>query len=250
MDHSKAIRAGTGAGGEPAAAGDGLARQLLDRLDAIDARLRAIESRLPAGGLLPRGESVAGWLATFTDTVDDAQRRLASRGVDVDDRARRALHLLEALTRPATLDALTRLVELTRDFPGWVATLVDTLDEEARRTADAGIDFDRGIRHAWRAALRLALSLGDREIDRLTEFLDSDVLHPAALRTVGDAGCALAEARGSAPRRIGLFGLLGALREPAVQQALGFLVQVGRTFGATVAQPLRTETPCERRTDR
>ncbi len=236
-----------------AAAADSLVRQLLDRLDAIDTRLCNMESRLRTNGaadLLPPGESLPGLLATLTDTLDDAQRRLASRGVDVDDRARRALGLIEALTRPETLDSLGRMVGLLRDLPGLLATAVDTLDDEARRAADSGIDLDRGLRQGVRAALRLAQSFGEREIDRLTEFLDSNVLHPAALRTVGDAGCALAEARGSAPPRIGLFGLLAALRDPAVQRAVGFMVQVGRAFGATVAQPVANETPCETRVQR
>ena len=58
---------------------------------------------------------------------------------------------------------------------------------------------------------------------------------PEALRTVGSLGAALVETqkesdRGETPQR-GFFGLLGALRDPDVQHAIGFLTTFAKRFG-------------------
>lgn len=219
--------------------------QVLAKLESIERRLDRIESRARQNGpsLLPEGESPAALLATFTDTMDDLLRRLAERGIDVDDRGRRIVCLLEDLTRPETLSTINQSLQALRELPGLISMAADSLDEAARRAGEHGIDLDRSLRNGLRAALRFAQSFGETEVDRLTEFLDSDVLHPAALRTVGDAGCALAEARSAAPPKVGLFGLLSALRDPAVQSALGFAIRFAQAFGQTVSRPAGQRGP-------
>jgi len=76
------------------------------------------------------------------------------------------------------------------------------------------------------------------EVFRTDEFralLDSGVLDPEALQVIGGLGTALVESqkeatRGETPKR-GMFGLLGALRDPDVQHAVGFLTSFAKRFG-------------------
>lgn len=207
--------------------------RLLDRLDTVERAVDGLE-RLDAD--LPDAVSVAA------DVVDDALTRAADRGVVLDERAGEALKLAEKLTEPRTvavltalldrIDRLERLLDLSDQMPGLVATLVDVVDAEYARATDAGYDPEQTVRRTVDALKRL----GDLfRTDEFQALLDSGVLDPKALRVVGSLGTALVESqaeasRGETPSR-GLFGLLGALRDPDVQRAAGFLTSFARRFG-------------------
>lgn len=206
--------------------------RLIDRLDDLE-RLADLADQVP------------GAVATTVDTLDAALTRAADRGVVLDERAREGLMLLEKLTAPDTANALgavldradelERLTALADGLPDALATVVDILDTEYMRAADRGYDPERTLRQAFGALGRLG------ELFRSDEFqalLDSGVLDPSALEVVGGLGSALVEtqdeaARGQTPRQ-GLFGLLGALRDPDVQHALGFLTTVAKKFGRSL----------------
>ncbi|GAB4436852.1 MAG: DUF1641 domain-containing protein [Chloroflexi bacterium OHK40] len=83
---------------------------------------------------------------------------------------------------------------------------------------------------------RLAPFVASPEFDAL---LDSGVFHADTVRLVGQAGDAFAasyEEHRRAPRQIGLFGLLAALRDPDVQRAAGLLLAFGKRFGRSLAR--------------
>ena len=207
--------------------------RLLDRLDTIERAvdtLERIETQLP------------GALSTATDVVDAELTRAADRGVVLDERMREGLAMLEAITEPSTARALTalaersdqieKLVTLADAAPDAIATVVDVLDAEYARLAEQGFEPEQAVRDAAGALGRLS------ELFRTDEFqalLDSGVLDPKALRVVGSLASALVESqseadRGETPQR-GLFGLVGALRDPDVQRAIGFLTGVAKRFG-------------------
>jgi uncharacterized protein YjgD (DUF1641 family) len=203
--------------------------RLIDRLDRLE-QLADLADTLP------------GAVATTADTLDEALTRAADRGVVLDERMREGLAMLEAITEPSTARALTALVErsdqieqlvtLADTAPDAIATVVDALDAEYARLAEQGFDPEQAVRDAAGALGRLS------ELFRTDEFqalLDSGVLDPKALRVVGSLGSALVESqseadRGETPER-GLFGLVGALRDPDVQRAIGFLTGVAKRFG-------------------
>ncbi len=72
-------------------------------------------------------------------------------------------------------------------------------------------------------------------VDTVNELHEAGVLAPESIRVVGDVGAAATatsqkrEYAASAPK--GIFGLLGALRDPDVQAALGFGIAFARNYG-------------------
>ena len=203
--------------------------RLMDRLDQIE-ELAALADQVP------------GVMATTVDTLDDALTRAADRGVVLDERARQGLHLLEQLTEPETAQALSAvmdradhledLMQLVDRAPDAIATVVDMLDAEVAKAYARGHSPEETLRQTVGALGRLG------ELFRTDEFealLDSGVLDPEALNVVGSLGAALVDTqkeatRGDTPKR-GIFGLLGALRDPDVQHAIGFLTQFAKKFG-------------------
>ncbi len=226
---------------------DELIELAIRSLDRIDGRLAALEASVA------RIEAVARpAVATLVDTADELVTRLAVRGIDVDARARSMLALVEQLSAPAVLAPLSRLIArieqldavvATADkIPGLVAMVVDTLDSIVSRLRESDIDVDATVR----SLLRVAERLTRRETLRVVEaVLDTGVLDPAALTTIRRIGQAVAKTGSVEPGRIGLFGLLRALRDPEVQRATGFLVDLARNFGAELGplalDPLRGE---------
>jgi uncharacterized protein YjgD (DUF1641 family) len=207
---------------------------LIDRLDQLE-EVAELAEQVPAAA------------SVTVDTIDDALTRAADRGVVVDERAREGLRLLEKLTEPDTAAALERILDrsdqldeltaLAEDAPDAIATVVDILDAEYARAAAQGYDPEQTLRRAFGALSRLGELFRTEEFEAL---LDSGVLDPEALQVVGSLGSALVESqkeasRGETPRR-GFFGLLGALRDPDVQRAIGFVTTFAKKFGRNLRE--------------
>ena len=98
-----------------------------------------------------------------------------------------------------------RLERLEQAKPA-VATFTDVLDETMARAASEGMEIERLVESSKNAILKLAQLATAREVQAL---LDSGMLDPAALSTLGMTARAVADASMQpAPR----MGMLGALR--------------------------------------
>ncbi len=191
------------------------------------------------------GISVEDALATGTDVVDERVSRAAASGIDVEQRLASLGQLLEQLTEPDTMSALGDLIEglpqlarlaaMAREMPNLVATLGDVLDEYQTQLADQGIDVEKALANGLQATLYLGSQIDSTHLQRLGELLASDVLNPHAVAVVDTAARSLSDAREhvcEAPAKgVGMFGLLGALRDPQIQRSLAFAVQFGKCFG-------------------
>jgi len=202
---------------------------LMDRLDRLE-QLAELADQLPDAAMIT------------VDSIDDALTRAAERGVVFDERAREGLMLLEKMTEPETAAALgavidraehlERLSALAEEAPDAIATVVDILDAEYAKAAARGYDPENILRQAFSSLSRLGELFQSDEFEAL---LDSGVLDPEALQAVGSLGSALVESQkeaqeGEIPKR-GLFGLFGALRDPDVQHAVGFITTFAKKFG-------------------
>lgn len=211
------------AGADPAPGPDPLAL-ILARLDAIEARLEGL-----------RG--MTGAAAAAVDVVDEEIGRLDARGIDLDARLRALLALVEAGTEPATLRLASEGVALATTLPGLAAMAADILDEEATRLADEGLDPGEALARGARAALAFGEMVGPRELESLRSLLGSDALDREAIAVVSSAARSLVACRAEPCPTVGPLGLLRGLRDPDVRRGLGFLLQVGRHFGASLAAP-------------
>lgn len=215
---------------------------LTHRLDAIERKLdrltAALDPLTEAAGSLP----AAG--AAVTDVFDEQMRRAQARGIDPELRLQALLHLSERLTDDRTVEALDALLdrvdrlapllELLDQAPGFASMLADIADDYAGRLRDEGIDVEQGLARGARAAIQFGTYIGPAQLKSIEALLDSGVLDPQALEVVGSAATALTESQRAPAERVGPIGLLKALRDPDVQQALGFLLDFGRQFGRSI----------------
>lgn len=157
-----------------------LVRSTHTTMERVAARLERLEARMaglePLTSLADLAEQAPAVMATVTDMVDERIRSLQARGIDLDARVDALLELVEHLSEPdnvralstimGTLPALARLVtgplvaEETLDVLGKMAHAL-----AATRNEPAG---EAGLFKAWRAtrkpemkrALDFALRLG------------------------------------------------------------------------------------------
>lgn len=202
-------------------------------LAAIDRRLDAVERRLD--GAMAAVNPVVGMAI---DAFDARVADLAAHGVDVERHVQGAVALTRAATAPEVvavlqrllgrLDALDAATAALAQGPALAGTLVDSVDHLIARLADAGIDVDARLRALLVAAERLTRS---DTLDAVGALLDSGLFGADAVQVLGKVGAAVADAGGAPSTRIGAFGMLRALRDPDVQRAAGFLIQVARSLG-------------------
>ena len=194
------------------------------------------------------GMTIDDAVATATDFVDESVARAVDSGVDVDERLVKLGHLIEKATEPSTLDALgqlfealpklTQLAKLAEDLPNLMATAGDVFDDYQQQCVANGIDLEKAITNGLQAFLYLGSQVDMDHLRRIGDLLASDILNPHALNVVENAAKSLNTAQqqacGSTSDRIGMFGLLKALRDPQIQRSLAFAVQFGKCFGGNI----------------
>lgn len=212
--------------------------RLLDRAEDLDK-------------MLEMASEVPNLVAIATDVFDSFARQAAEEGIDLQQRAADVLSIVKQLTEPENMKALKVLAdhlpkiqqaaEMADELPNLVAIATDVIDEWAKSLKKDGIDLEESLKNGLHAALYLGGQIQRGELDRLGYLLRSDVLSEFTVETVGLAGSALSSCRqGSCehpvPKRMGLFGLLGASRDPSTQRALAFAVQFGKCFGTLLEE--------------
>ncbi len=191
-------------------------------LHDIEARLERLERALqPLEGLAHQAPAM---VATVGDITDEWAKRLG----DMEARVSALTQLVERLTRPQTIQTLGHLVDLAEDAPNLVATMGDVLDETMADAAAQGLELTHVADDAKRLLFGLLKLTTSKELRAL---LDSGMLDPKALQTLGMAAQAVAAASDHEPPKVGMFGALKALRGDDTQRALGFLLDVAVGFG-------------------
>ncbi|MGB8332555.1 MAG: DUF1641 domain-containing protein, partial [Polyangiales bacterium] len=206
------------------------ATDLDSTLQRIEARLARLEQALEP--LTKATDAAPALTSTAVDIIDD----WATQVGDLDARMRSMSELLERLTRPEALAPLMVFVEMTEQAKPALATFTDIVDEMMARAAADGMEIERLVESTKNALLRLAQLATAREVQAL---LDSGMLDPATLSTLGLAARAVADASERPVKRVGMFGALRAARQPSVQRALGFLITVAENLGENLGSAPR-----------
>ena len=207
----------------------------------IEARLRAgltMAEKLTApemvaklDQLLAMADQAPGMVAMMGDMVDETVRRAASNGVDIEARLRAGLTMAEKLTAPEMMAKLDQLLAMADQAPGMIAMMGDIVDESIRRAGESGINIEAMVRQGARAGAKFSALMESEEFDALME---SGILDPEAVASVGKVGRALIASQQQPLEPVGLFGLLSAMRDPNMQRALGFLATFGAEFGKQI----------------
>jgi Protein of unknown function (DUF1641) len=214
-------------------------QQVSARLERIEGTLARLEGMFAqSSGIGALRERAAPGVAMVADILDEWALGAGARGVDLDQRLARGLHLIQRLTEPgvasaleAMLDRIDRMQALVARLdalPGAVATVMDTVDEFLVALADKGLDLESVVRRGAAGLDRLARLV---QSSAFQEVLDSGILEPHVVRVIGHLGRALSAARGEPGERAGLLALLRATRDPDVQRTIDFGLRFLRHFG-------------------
>lgn len=182
-------------------------------------------------GLMAMAEQAPGLAAMAGDMVDNAYRSAAQQGIDLEARAMTGLQLLNRLTEPKMATQLEQLLGMADQLPGFAAMAGDVIDDAYRSAHTAGIDIETMVRQGGVAAQRLSDLMRSPEF---TTLMGSGMLDPKAVSLLGSAADALIRSKEAQPQQLGPIGLLGALRDPEVQKALGFFMTFAKEFGKNI----------------
>jgi len=177
-----------------------------------------------------------------------------SRAAVVEDRSQLE-HLVARLNDPLTASALNSLL----DNIELLAVLVDGLDGLARKgvvIGDTMADTLNEMRAAGKATgmdLRTTTSQLATLIPPLAAaapaielVLQSGIVEPRPVAVLSEAASALVAGLESAQAkntRVGVTGLLRALRDEDVQRGLGFVIEMAKVFGRTMTRVELPDTP-------
>jgi hypothetical protein len=154
------------------------------------------------------------------------------------DRLENLLGRLERLE-----ERLSPMLDQLEQAPGMLAMLGDMFDEYARRAAKDGISLEESGINLVQLSLKLGKELGPQQAANLIQLLHvvagnpklvqllsklSDAAAPAATGAESPSASALGKPGTSG--KLGLFGLLRAMKEPTVQQSLQWGLDVARRF--------------------
>ena len=235
---------------------------LADRLaepETVEMLHRLLDHANTLDQVLQAAGDVPNLLAIAVDFFDAIARRAAEQNINLEERAAGLLDLLRQVTEPQNRRAIESLVsalpalaegsKLAEQLPNLLATATDVFDEWAVRLKADGIELEESVRRGLHAVLYLGGQIRSEELDRIGFLLKSDVLSEQAVETVGLAGSALSRCRQGTcdqpvPPRVGLFGMLKAIRDPNSQRAISFALQFAKCFGNTLdeSHPQRSST--------
>lgn len=165
-----------------------------DRLERIERSLATLSEGMQR---LPPLISIAA------DSADDYYAHKKEQGIDLEDHFLGSLQLLERISKPEQITKLNTLLDLSDQLPGLISVVVDSLDDLAQQHGS--------------------------ELNDSLSFLRKDNL--LFLKQAGDA---INQAQQQPSKKLGLFGLLGAINDPDRQKALGFLMNVLKGLGQRI----------------
>lgn len=134
-------------------------------------------------------------------------------------------------------ERLSPMLDQLEQAPGMLAMLGDMFDEYARRTAKEGISLEESGINLVQLSLKLGKELGPQQAANLIQLLHVVAGNPKLVQLLGKLSDAAAPAAtgaqapsASTSGKLGVFGLMRAMKEPSVQQSLQWGLDVARRF--------------------
>ena len=173
--------------------------------------------------LLDVAEEAPGLLTMVADIIDAEISRASESGINIEERLRNVLQLAVQLTNPETLSILKNSLEAAPTIPGLLSMATDMVDEQMNGAKTKGIDIGQRIKSL--------VTIADKLTDPQTIESMEHILDPDAMQTVGALGSAIARCKNQPHKPVGLIGMARAFRDPDVQKAAGFLMEIVKSMG-------------------
>ncbi|MDF9797563.1 uncharacterized protein YjgD (DUF1641 family) [Catalinimonas alkaloidigena] len=193
-----------------------------------------------------------------TDAIDNLAIKARTRGIDIEQRGEMALHLMERLSQPKTMNKLNALLDLTEQLPDFVEDAVNVVDETMDEAHRSGIDVMQRSKEMLHLLKRLSSPKMVEQLNALLDFAEQGTdmvglgadaiddsmnkLHAQGFdvytalengqKMLVAANTALHETLEESPKKIGgVFALLRQLNDKDFQKVLAFLTTFGKHFG-------------------
>ncbi len=219
------------------------------RLERIEQSLNRITSAL---------DQAPGLMSIATDSIDSMFEENKKTGGDGDAQLRRGINLLARLTDPKIQNSLHQMLDLIEQGPGLSAMAVDSMDEMIYNLNISNESFQERIEATSGLLLKLSSSKQIAKMEQLLEMADrlpgivamiidsidrimndhgeiiSDMLaflnkeNLLFLKQVADS---LTEAQEQQSEKMGILGVMKAMRDPDRQRTMGFLMNVTKNLG-------------------
>lgn len=181
--------------------------------------------------LMAMAEQAPGLAAMLGDMADEAIGSAARAGVDLEERAQLGLQLLKRLTEPQMVQQLNQALDMAEQAPGLIAMMGDMADDAVRSASSAGFDLEEMLRKGAAAAQKINTLTSSPEYAAL---MNSGLLDAHSLGLLANLGKAISNSQSRPIQPLGPMGLFSALRDPDVQKALGFLMNLAKELGKTL----------------
>lgn len=212
------------------------------RLSKIEASLSNIDHYLAQA---PSMVSIA------TDTIDDVVDDSRKKGVDLEERIKTSMELIQQITQPEVHKSLTDLLNFVSRAPGLISMMTDTLDEAVSISEQGAVTLDQRVKGGLQVISQLTephrvkqiqslldvidqipglISIGADSVDEIMK--DNDILSGENIDFIKKIAQALTEANHEpAPKVGGILSMLRTMRDPDRQRSVGFIMNVMKKLG-------------------
>jgi uncharacterized protein YjgD (DUF1641 family) len=210
----------------------------LELLKSIDSRLARLESRMEE-----TPKMALDGFAILGDSLDEKFNPHTEEGMGNLAKFEKVQKLMDLLQDKDTLDAIVTLTESLKDLgplvekvkllEDGVSIFADSFDEISAQAMAKGFEIEDFSNQLKKLSLLLINAF---ESGAFTNLLDSGILDPRAIETVGAVGRSMAVSSEARRVEVGPFRVLTSLMDRDIQRALGFLLTFATHFGRTLSE--------------
>ncbi|TNF26010.1 MAG: DUF1641 domain-containing protein [Deltaproteobacteria bacterium] len=210
----------------------------LELLKSIDSRLARLENRMEE-----TPKMALDGFAILGDSLDEKFNPHTEEGIGNLAKFEKVQKLMDLLQDKDTLDAIVTLTESLKDLgplvekvkllEDGISMFADSFDEISEQAMAKGFEIEEFSNQLKKLSLLLINAF---ESGAFTNLLDSGILDPRAIETVGAVGRSMAVSSEARKVEVGPFRVLTSLMDRDIQRALGFLLTFATHFGRTLSE--------------
>lgn len=210
--------------------------KMLEALERIESRLSKIEGRIDAIESFAKTDGL-NTLSILTDSFDEycAPNDQARRSMA--DRLEHITRILDHITKSDAINTIEMLIEKApaissaieqmEALPHVMSIFADSFDEFFKYAQTHGLDITSFSENFSKFSVKMLTLF---ESGNFNKLLDSGIVDPEAIVTVGAMGESLAHST-KRIKPVGPLGVMAAMFDPEVQKATGFLIDFAKHFG-------------------